>query len=234
MTGAIFPRTSATSATSPRREACSRISPSRRTWLSAFPAASVTARGSAICSTPSPSPAWPGAIPISSPAASSSGWHWPAPSPSRPGWSCWTSRSPRSTRTCGPASAPTCAPSSATPAITAILVTHDQDEALSSADYVAVIRDGIIAQFATPQDLYDHPADADLARFVGDANLLDGFTEGGLVRTPLGMLAVRGDLSLAPGKTGHRADPPRATRRPPRCGWPGRPRPGDQQQLPRP
>jgi iron(III) transport system ATP-binding protein len=84
--------------------------------------------------------------------------------------------------------------------ITAVLVTHDQDEALSSADHVAVIRDGVIAQFATPQDLYGQPADAGLGRFVGDANLLDGFTEGSLVRTPLGMLAVRGDLTLAPGK----------------------------------
>jgi len=83
-------------------------------------------------------------------------------------------------------------------AMTAILVTHDQEEALSSTDYVAVIRDGTIAQFATPQDLYDHPADADLARFVGDANLLDGFAEDGLVHTPLGMLAVRNDLTAAP------------------------------------
>ena len=84
-------------------------------------------------------------------------------------------------------------------ATTAILVTHDQEEALSTADYVAVIRDGIIAQFATPEHLYDYPADADIGCFVGDANLLDGFTEGGLVRTPLGILAVRGDLRVPPG-----------------------------------
>jgi iron(III) transport system ATP-binding protein len=57
---------------------------------------------------------------------------------------------------------------------TAILVTHDQDEALSMADRIAVLRDGKIVQFAAPQDLYTRPADADLARFVGDANLLDG------------------------------------------------------------
>ncbi|HYB88478.1 MAG TPA: ABC transporter ATP-binding protein [Streptosporangiaceae bacterium] len=85
-------------------------------------------------------------------------------------------------------------------AMTAILVTHDQQEALSSAGRVAVIRDGAIAQFATPRDLYDHPADADLARFVGDANLLDGQAEDGLVRTPLGTLTTRGDLRAAPGK----------------------------------
>jgi iron(III) transport system ATP-binding protein len=83
-------------------------------------------------------------------------------------------------------------------ATTAILVTHDQDEALSIADYVAVIRDGTIAQLATPQDLYDYPADADVACFVGDANLLDGFTQHGLVHTPLGTLAVRSGLSAEP------------------------------------
>jgi iron(III) transport system ATP-binding protein len=57
---------------------------------------------------------------------------------------------------------------------TAILVTHDQDEALSLAHRIAVLRDGKIVQYAAPQDLYTRPADAALARFVGDANLLDG------------------------------------------------------------
>jgi iron(III) transport system ATP-binding protein len=57
---------------------------------------------------------------------------------------------------------------------TAVLVTHDQDEALSIADRVAVLRDGKIAQCAAPQDLYIRPVDADLARFIGDANLIDG------------------------------------------------------------
>jgi iron(III) transport system ATP-binding protein len=57
---------------------------------------------------------------------------------------------------------------------TAILVTHDQDEALSMADRIAVLRDGRIVQYAAPQDLYTRPADPALALFVGDANLLDG------------------------------------------------------------
>jgi iron(III) transport system ATP-binding protein len=57
---------------------------------------------------------------------------------------------------------------------TAVLVTHDQDEALSMADRVAVLRDGRIAQCAAPQDLYARPADPELARFIGDANLLEG------------------------------------------------------------
>jgi iron(III) transport system ATP-binding protein len=71
---------------------------------------------------------------------------------------------------------------------TALLVTHDQDEALSVADFVAVIRDGRIAQFATPQELYARPVDADLARFVGAANLVEGVLDGGVVETAFGKL----------------------------------------------
>jgi iron(III) transport system ATP-binding protein len=57
---------------------------------------------------------------------------------------------------------------------TAILVTHDQDEALSMADRIAVLRDGVIVQYAPPEELYTRPADPALARFVGEANLVDG------------------------------------------------------------
>ncbi|HLJ99593.1 MAG TPA: ABC transporter ATP-binding protein [Streptosporangiaceae bacterium] len=71
---------------------------------------------------------------------------------------------------------------------TAILVTHDQDEALSVADRVAVLRDGRIAQSAPPEDLYTRPVDPELARFIGDANLLDGVLAAGIVSTPLGPL----------------------------------------------
>jgi iron(III) transport system ATP-binding protein len=73
---------------------------------------------------------------------------------------------------------------------TAVLVTHDQDEALSMADRVAALRDGTIAQYATPADLYSRPVDADLARFVGDANLLEGVRNGAVVKTPLGNLPL--------------------------------------------
>jgi iron(III) transport system ATP-binding protein len=71
---------------------------------------------------------------------------------------------------------------------TALLVTHDQDEALAIADQVAVLRDGRIVQHAAPQDLYGRPADSGIAQFVGDANLLDGRRYGGLVDTVLGRL----------------------------------------------
>jgi iron(III) transport system ATP-binding protein len=73
---------------------------------------------------------------------------------------------------------------------TSVLVTHDQDEALSTADRVAVLRDGAIAQCAAPQELYSRPVDADMARFIGEANLIPGTLNGSSVQTLLGRLAV--------------------------------------------
>ncbi len=85
--------------------------------------------------------------------------------------------------------------------ITAVLVTHDQDEALSVADQVAVIRDGAIGQCGTPQELYDHPVDPDMARFLGDANLVAATVEGDRVLTPFGPLQLRIDPK-APASAG--------------------------------
>jgi iron(III) transport system ATP-binding protein len=73
---------------------------------------------------------------------------------------------------------------------TAILVTHDQDEALSLADQVAVLRGGRVVQCGTPEELYANPLDPGVARFVGDANLLQGVTRGRTVATPLGSLPL--------------------------------------------
>ncbi len=73
---------------------------------------------------------------------------------------------------------------------TAVLVTHDQDEALSSADVVAVLRDGVVAQVDDPYQLYNHPVDADVASFVGEANLLPGAARRGLAETALGALPL--------------------------------------------
>jgi ABC-type Fe3+/spermidine/putrescine transport system ATPase subunit len=56
---------------------------------------------------------------------------------------------------------------------TAILVTHDQDEALTSADRIGVLRHGRLAQVGTPAQLYDQPASRFIAGFLGAANLLD-------------------------------------------------------------
>jgi iron(III) transport system ATP-binding protein len=80
---------------------------------------------------------------------------------------------------------------------TAVLVTHDQDEALSTADRVAVLRHGKIAQCAAPQDLYTQPADPELARFVGEANLVDGVLGHGSVDTILGPLPVHSGTRAA-------------------------------------
>ncbi len=86
---------------------------------------------------------------------------------------------------------------------TTVLVTHDQDEALSIADEVAVLRDGEIAQCAPPHDLYARPIDQDIARFIGEANLIDGVMEDGFVRTSLGKLPATWPGNGDPPSTAH-------------------------------
>jgi len=75
--------------------------------------------------------------------------------------------------------------------VTTVLVTHDQEEALSLADGVAVLRDGRIVQQGTPVELYERPVDDLLARFLGAVNLLPADFDDGLARTALGPLALR-------------------------------------------
>ena len=58
--------------------------------------------------------------------------------------------------------------------VTFLYVTHDQDEALTMSDRVAVLRDGRIEQIGTPEDVYQRPASAFVARFVGKPNILSG------------------------------------------------------------
>jgi iron(III) transport system ATP-binding protein len=74
--------------------------------------------------------------------------------------------------------------------VTAVLVTHDQTEALSLGDQVVLMRDGTALQSGSPVDLYTHPSDAWSARFVGDATLLSADIQDGIAQTPLGALAV--------------------------------------------
>jgi iron(III) transport system ATP-binding protein len=75
---------------------------------------------------------------------------------------------------------------------TAVLVTHDQDEAFSMADRLAIIRAGQITRAAAPQDFYAHPLDPQMAAFVGEANLLTGTIDNGYATTVLGRLPIRG------------------------------------------
>jgi iron(III) transport system ATP-binding protein len=84
---------------------------------------------------------------------------------------------------------------------TTVLVTHDQDEALSSADRIAVMRDGRITQEGTPREIYQRPADPETAAFVGTANLIDGMCEGNCVTTALGRHCLHpAQLAPAPGR----------------------------------
>jgi iron(III) transport system ATP-binding protein len=80
---------------------------------------------------------------------------------------------------------------------TAVLVTHDQHEALSTADLVAVLLDGRLAQLAPPTEVYGRPASLDVARFVGEAVVVDGEVRDATADTVLGRLPLANDA--APG-----------------------------------
>ena len=72
----------------------------------------------------------------------------------------------------------------------ALLVTHDQAEALSLARTVAVMRAGRIEQVGTPEEIYDRPRTRWLAEFLGDAEVLPGTAGGGMVECELGRFAT--------------------------------------------
>ena len=74
--------------------------------------------------------------------------------------------------------------------VTGILVTHDQQEALSFADQLAVLEDGHVVQAGSPRELYLQPRTEMLARFLGDALLLDAEVRASEVETPLGRVRV--------------------------------------------
>jgi iron(III) transport system ATP-binding protein len=76
--------------------------------------------------------------------------------------------------------------------VTAILVTHDREEAFSLADRIALMLDGTIVQEGTPEELYLTPATRWAAEFVGAGNFLTGPIEDGHVLTPLGAFPANG------------------------------------------
>ncbi|GAB2678185.1 ABC transporter ATP-binding protein [Thalassiella azotivora] len=100
---------------------------------------------------------------------------------------------------------------------TGVLVTHDQEEALSTADVVAVMRDGRVVQAAAPDVLYRQPVDVRTATFVGEAVVLPATVRDGVADTPLGRLTLlrgeagahaRGQVAVRPEQV-HVASPGR-------------------------
>jgi putative spermidine/putrescine transport system ATP-binding protein len=91
--------------------------------------------------------------------------------------------------------------------ITFVFVTHDQEEALTMSDRIAVFNEGRIEQLATPVELYEQPASAFVAGFVGTSNLLEGAVARDVVGTD-GQFVVRPEkvTMLAPGDAPAAAD----------------------------
>jgi iron(III) transport system ATP-binding protein len=83
--------------------------------------------------------------------------------------------------------------------VTTVIVTHDQEEALSLADSVAVLRDGIVVQQGTPSELYEQPIDAGVATFLGSANLLEASVQGGWTQSAVGRLPLRASATATDG-----------------------------------
>jgi iron(III) transport system ATP-binding protein len=79
--------------------------------------------------------------------------------------------------------------------VTAVFVTHDQEEAFVVGDEVAVMLAGHIVQQAAPAELYRAPASRAVASFLGDANLLPGVATAGLADTPIGPVPLRAELA---------------------------------------
>jgi iron(III) transport system ATP-binding protein len=77
----------------------------------------------------------------------------------------------------------------------ALLVTHDQAEALSLAGTVAVMREGRIEQVGTPEEIYERPRSRWLASFLGDADVLPGTARNGVVECELGRFGAAAELA---------------------------------------
>ncbi|WP_420751664.1 ABC transporter ATP-binding protein [Rhodococcus sp. O3] len=78
--------------------------------------------------------------------------------------------------------------------VTTVLVTHDQEEALSFADQVAVMKQGRLTQVGAPQDVYTRPTDLFTANFLGDVVILPGrISTAGIADCPLGAVPVPAD-----------------------------------------
>lgn len=78
---------------------------------------------------------------------------------------------------------------------TAVFVTHDQSEAFSLADRVAVMMEGRIVQFGTPEEIYRRPVSKEVAVFVGDTDILPGEARNGIVECELGQLRTTSSVN---------------------------------------
>ncbi|MCQ8192647.1 ABC transporter ATP-binding protein [Streptomyces rugosispiralis] len=87
--------------------------------------------------------------------------------------------------------------------VTFVTVTHDQEEALTMSDRIAVMHDGRVVQVGTPEDIYERPATRFVAEFIGTSNFLTGKSDGavltvdGLGTVPLPADAFTGEAHLA-------------------------------------
>lgn len=75
---------------------------------------------------------------------------------------------------------------------TALIVTHDPEEAMRIADRIALMRKGKLVQIGRSQDIYKHPVDLEAARFFCDLNEIEGLVRQGAVETPVGRFPVSG------------------------------------------
>lgn len=82
---------------------------------------------------------------------------------------------------------------------TFIMVTHDQAEALVCSDRLAVMRNGRIVQYGTPEEVYDNPRTKFVAGFLGAANLIEGRVSGSGIETQLGFLKLDKDPPWSEG-----------------------------------
>jgi multiple sugar transport system ATP-binding protein len=82
---------------------------------------------------------------------------------------------------------------------TMVYVTHDQTEAMTLGDRVAVMRNGVLQQVGSPQELYDHPDNLFVAGFIGSPamNFMPATVDGGTLRTPLGDAPLSAQLTQA-------------------------------------
>ena len=100
--------------------------------------------------------------------------------------------------------------------ITTLFVTHDQEEALTTCDRIAVLDQGVIQQVGTPLALFDHPQNGFVSQFIGSTNLfagqfLAGDTGGSFASPALGLLALPSVL-VAPSEPSEMAFRPHAVR----------------------